>query len=96
MSLRNFEEFIIAGIVKKQTPNRHRALSLVKEAEDKWKFLNATIKTIPAQQMHFNFIVDYSYDIIMELIRAKMFIGGFNAGNSHQAEVSYMKNLGFS
>ena len=96
MSLRNFEEFISAGIVKKQTPNVHRAFSLIKEAEDKKKFLNTAIKNIPEQQMHSNFIVDFSYDIVMEMIRAKMFMDGFNAGNSHQAEVSYMKNLGFS
>ena len=95
MSLKNFEEFLAAGIVKKQTPNKHRAFSLFKEAEDKKQFLDAAIKNISAQQMHFNFIVDSSYDIIMELIRAKMFIDGYNAGNSHQAEVSYMKNIGF-
>ena len=95
MSLKNFDEFLAAGIVKKQTPNKHRAFSLSKEAEDKKQFLDAAIKNISAQQMHFNFIVDSSYDIIMELIRAKMFIDGYNAGNSHQAEVSYMKNIGF-
>lgn len=96
MSLRNFEEFVTAGIVKKQTPNKRRALSLVKESEDKRQFLDAAIKNIPAQQMHSNSIVDFCYDIIMELIRAKMFKDGFNAGNSHQAEVSYMANIGFS
>ena len=95
MSLKNFDEFLASGIVKKQTPNKHRAFSLFKEAEDKRKFLDAALKNISPQQMHFNFIVDSCYDIIMELIRAKMFIDGYNAGNSHQAEVSYMKNIGF-
>ena len=46
--------------------------------------------------MNANFIVDYCYDIIMEHMRAKMFIDGYNAGNSHEAEVSYMIILGFS
>jgi hypothetical protein len=32
----------------------------------------------------------------MELLRAKMFIDGYNAGSSHEAEVSYMSVLGFS
>jgi len=38
MSLKSFEEFIINGIVKKQTPNMHRALSIIKEAEGKRNF----------------------------------------------------------
>jgi hypothetical protein len=32
----------------------------------------------------------------MELVRAKMFLDGYNAGNSHEAEVSYMTIIGFS
>lgn len=45
--------------------------------------------------MNANFIVDYCYDVIMELIRAKMLIDGYNPGNSHGAEVSYMEIIGF-
>ena len=96
MNLRNFEEFINSGIVKIQAPNRQRSLALEKEAEEKKSFLSVSIKSIPQEQMNANFIVDYCYDIIMELIRAKMFIDGYNAGNSHEAEVSYLVNLGFS
>lgn len=96
MNLRKFEEFTNSGIVKIQAPNRQRSLALEKEAEEKKSFLSVSIKSIPHGQMNANFIVDYCYDIIMELIRAKMFIDGYNAGNSHEAEVSYMENLGFS
>ena len=96
MNLRNFEEFINSGIVKIQAPNRQRSLALEKEAEEKKSFLSVSIKSIPQEQMNANFIVDYCYDIIMELIRAKMFIDGYNAGNSHEAEVSYLAKLGFS
>ena len=32
----------------------------------------------------------------MELIRAKMFIDGFNSKNSHEAEISYMEKIKFS
>ena len=45
--------------------------------------------------MNYNFIVEQGYDVIMELIRARMFIDGYNAGNSHEAEVSYLIILGF-
>lgn len=95
MNLRKFEEFLSLGIVTRQTPNRQRALSLIKEAEEKKNFLSVSLKNIPREQMNANFIVDYCYDILMELIRAKMFEDGYNAGNSHEAEVSYLENLGF-
>ena len=96
MNMKKFEEFISIGIVKKQTPNKQRALSLIKEVEEKKQFFGVTLQRIPPEEMHSNFIVDSCYDILMELIRAKMFIDGYNAGNSHEAEVSYMVNLGFS
>ncbi len=95
MSLKNFEEFIIKGIVKKQTPNMHRALSIIREAEGKRDFLETSLKSIPPEKMNANFIADSCYDILIELLRAKLFIDGYNSG-SHEAEVSYMRNLGFS
>src|SRR3989344_9544195 len=96
MILRKFEEFLKDGTVKKQTSNLQRALSLVKESEIKKNFLDVSMQNIPKDKMNANFIVDYCYDVIMELLRAKMFIDGYNAGNSHEAEVSYMVVIGFS
>ena len=96
MNLKDFKEFLSLGIVKKQTINRERALSIIKEVGNKKQFLEISIKTISEENMNHNFIVEQCYDIIMELIRAKMFLDGYNAGNSHEAEVSYLKILGFS
>ena len=96
MSLRKFEEFIKLGFVKRQTPNNERARSLIKESAEKHKFLQVAIKQIPNEQMNPNFIVESCYDILLELIRAKMFIDGFNSKNSHEAEISYMEKIGFS
>jgi hypothetical protein len=93
--MKKFEEFIKNGIVKRQGSNINRALSLIKEAEDKKSFLELAILKIPKEKMNPNFIIDSCYDILMELIRAKMFSDGFNAGNSHEAEVSYLSVLGF-
>ena len=93
--MKKFEEFLDSGIVKKQTPNRERALSLIEEAQKKKRFLEVSLKTIPPEDMNANFIVDSCYDIIMELIRAKMLIDGFNPGTSHEAEISYMERIGF-
>jgi len=95
MTLRTFKEYLRTGIVKKQSPNKQRAISLLQEAEGKKAFLAISIKNIPKEHMNSNFVAESCYDIIMELIRAKMFIDGYNAGNSHEAEVSYMAKLGF-
>src|SRR3990167_837765 len=94
--MKSFEEFVKSGKVKKQTPNMHRALSIVKEAEGKRDFLEISLKNIPPEKMNANFIADSCYDILIELIRAKMLIDGYNSGSSHEAEVSYLGNLGFS
>ena len=96
MSIKDFEEYIKLGIVKKQSPDIQRALSLTKEAEEKKIFLDISLKNISEENMNYNFIVDSCYDILMELIRAKMFIKGYNASNSHEAEVSYLEIMGFS
>ncbi|HLD55686.1 MAG TPA: hypothetical protein VJB35_05490 [Candidatus Nanoarchaeia archaeon] len=94
--MKKFEEFIKNGIVNKQSPNKNRALALIKEAEEKKIFLDLSLSSIPKDKMNANFIIDYCYDILMEILRAKMFLEGYNAGNSHEAEVAYLKVLGFS
>jgi hypothetical protein len=95
MNRESFDEFMRSGKAKRQTPNRQRAISLAKEAKDKKEFLGISIASIPPQKMNPNFIVDSCYDIMLEMIRAKMLLDGFNAGSSHEAEVSYMERLGF-
>jgi hypothetical protein len=94
--MKSFKEFVENGTIKKQSPNKNRATSLIKESEEKKAYLELSLKTIPKDKMNANFITDYCYDILMEAIRAKMFIDGYNAGNSHEAEVSYLVILGFS
>lgn len=94
--MKKFEEFIEKEIIRKQTPNKKRALSILKEVKKKKDFLELTLKTISREKMSPNFIADTCYDTLIELIRAKMFIDGYNAGNSHEAEVSYLRKIGFS
>jgi hypothetical protein len=95
MTVRDFNELIKKRIVKKQSPNKDRAMSLIQESDSKYDFLNITLNTIPKEKINSNVIVDHCYDILMELIRAKMYFDGYNAGNSHEAEVSYLKILEF-
>ena len=94
--MKDFKEFLKSGIVKKQMLNKQRALSLITEATQKKVYLATTIQLLPKEKWNPNVMVDQCYDIIMELIRAQMFLDGYNAGNSHEAEVAYMKMLDFS
>ena len=45
--------------------------------------------------MNANFIVDSCYDIILELVRAKMLLDGYNSGMSHEASFLPTKNRMF-
>jgi hypothetical protein len=94
--MKDFKELLKSGTVKKQMPNKQRSLSLITESSQKKTYLETTIKLVPKDKWNPNVIVDQCYDIIMELVRAKMFLDGYNAGNSHEAEVSYMTLIGFS
>jgi hypothetical protein len=94
--MKDFKEYLDKGVVKKVSPNKSRAAALVIEVEEKKRFLDFTLLNLPKDKMSTNFIADYCYDIIMELIRAKMFLEGYNPGNSHEAEISYMRKLDFT
>jgi len=94
--MKDFKEFLRVGEARRQRPNIDRAKSLITEATQKKAYLELTIKTIPKGKRNPNVIAEQCYDIIMEILRAKMFLDGYTAGNSHEAEVSYMKILGFN
>ena len=96
--LKNFEEFVREGIIKKQSPNIDRANSLMKESEKSNKFLNDIVEKIGVSNDNANNIIKNTYDIIMELIRARMFREGYNSSGygAHEAEVSFLRKVGIS
>ena len=97
-SLELFEEFIRKKIVKRQIPDKSRAEFLIKEAQRDYLSLPEMIAKLGVSDNNANNYVKYCYDILMELIRAKMLLDGYNASGygAHEAEVSYTRNLGFS
>ena len=97
-SVKKFEEFIKNGIVKKQSPNISRAQFLEQESKQNFEILEEIIEKIGISDKNSNHIVKTCYDILMELVRAKMLLKGFNAlgQGAHEAEVSYLRQLGFS
>jgi len=97
MVLKNFEEYIKEGIVKKVKPDFERAKSLIKTAERKMNSLNENIQKVGIKDENANDYLEYCYDTLMILIRAKMLLKGYNSSGfkAHEAEVSYMRILGF-
>lgn len=96
-AIKQFEEFIKNGIVKQQSPNLSRAEYLKEESKKSYNFLNKKLKVFGITNETANDLIKSSYDIIMELIRAKMLLEGYNASGqgAHEAEVSYLRTLGF-
>ncbi|HII14892.1 MAG TPA: hypothetical protein HA362_01115 [Nanoarchaeota archaeon] len=93
----NFDEFIRTRAVVRQSPDRPRAEFLVKESANSYFHLLEMISKISITDSNANDYIKSCYDIVMEMIRAKMLLGGYKASGkgAHEAEVSYMRNIGF-
>lgn len=96
-AIRKFEEFIKEGTVKRQSRDKSRADFLIKESENSYKSLLTMIVKVKIDNDNSNLFVKMCYDILMEMIRAKMLLEGYNASGlgAHEAEVSYMRILNF-
>ncbi|MEK6850585.1 MAG: hypothetical protein AABX85_03345 [Nanoarchaeota archaeon] len=96
--IKRFDEFIKNGIVKKVKHNQSRVIDLKAKAEKKKASLQERIDKIELTEGNAEDYVESCYDIIMLCIRAKMLSNGYKASGlgAHEAEVSYLRNLGFS
>lgn len=96
--LKNFDEFLKDGVVRKRKPDIPRSKSLIEESEKRMKFLKEVAEKIKVTDDNANFFIENSYDVLIELIRARMLSDGFTASGkgAHEAEVSYMKKFDFS
>ena len=97
-ALKDFDLFVKEGIVKKQSVDKSRANALIKEARESYNFLMQIIKNMGVKDENSNHIIKNAYDVIMEIIRAKMLLKGFNSSGygAHEAEVAYLRKLNFS
>jgi len=59
--------------------------------------LKERIEKIGINKKNANSIIKDCYDILMELIRAKLLLNGYNSSGrfAHEAEVSYLRKLNF-
>ncbi len=96
-AVRRFEEFLAQGTVKRQSSNRSRAAFLLTESEKSYAHLLASVEKLGVDDDNANTYVKNSYDILMELIRARMLLDGYNASGQggHEAEVAYLRVLDF-
>ena len=58
-------------------------------------FMCRVVQSMPHDEVLPNFIIEGGYDIILELVRARLLSDGFNSSSSHEAEVSYLRVIGF-
>ena len=95
--MKDFEDFLKKGIVKKQSVDKARAQDLIEEANRKFKQLKRVVEKIGIDDENANDLVEDSYDIILGLVRAKMLLEGLSASGkgAHEAEVSFLGKLGF-
>jgi hypothetical protein len=93
--MRKFEEFLEKGIVIKRFPDIRRSKSLKQEAKSRKLFLDNMIKKLGITDENANYFIENAYDLLLELIRSILLTRGFST-SSHEAEVSYMRNLNFT
>ena len=92
-----FEEYLNKGIVKRKSPEKPRAEFLFNEAKRSKLALEKRLQKEKIEDLNSNSIIKDAYDIVMSFIRAKMLIKGYSASGlfAHEAEVSYLRELGF-
>lgn len=96
--VKQFHEFIKQGIVKKQIPDKSRALFLKEESKKSFLFLEDIVKNFGITDQNASTIIKLSYDVLMERIRSHMIMHGLNASGkgAHEAEVSYLRTMEMS
>ena len=95
---KEFEEYVQQGIIRKSSMNKSRAEFLIGEAEKALRGLNKRVEVMGIDEDNANSIIKDCYDIMMELIRAKLFLDGYSSAGqfAHEAEISYLKKHNFS
>src|SRR3989338_4459156 len=96
--LKPFEEFLEDGTMRKMSPDKERAKNLVLEAERKFNSLLESVIKIGIKDENANDYVEHCYDIIMFLIRARLYADGYSSSGhgAHEAEVAFARKLKFN
>ena len=95
--LKKFEEYLKTGIVTRRRPELPRARSLIQEAKKRKEFLKEMLDKITITDENANYFIENCYDILIELIRARLITEGYYSSGegAHEALVSYMRIMEF-
>ena len=93
--LKRFEEYLAEGVAREETPDPQRAKNLINESDRKMRSLQQNLKKVGIDEDNANDYVEYCYDTLMLLIRAKLYSDGYatRGAGAHEAEVVYLRNL---
>lgn len=93
--LKQFEEYVNEGIARKETPDPQRAKNLINESARKMRSLQQNLEKVGIDADNTNDYVEYCYDTLMLLVRAKLYSDGYSTcgAGAHEAEVAYLRNL---
>jgi len=89
--MRTFKEFLDQGMIKKKKEDEARARNLIEGAE---KRKNVMEKYLPLNSETAVQITEECYDIMRELLEAKLSKEGYKSYN-HEAVISYLGELDF-
>jgi len=95
-NLKPFEVYQNEGIIKRVKVDKERAKSLVGESDRKMASVLERVEKIGIRDDNANDYIESCYDVIMFLIRAKLYLEGYSSSGqgAHEAEVSYLTELG--
>jgi len=92
---KSFEEFVQRGIAKRVNIDKERAKSLFAESRRKALFLKEVLEKVGVKNENANDYVEWCYDTLMYLIRARLYLDGYstNGLGAREAEISYLLEL---
>ncbi len=90
--MRSFEEFLKQGLIKVKQKDEPRFRNLIEGAQKRKDVME---KYLPLNEETSTKIIEECYDIIREILEAKLSREGYKSYN-HEAVISYLINLGFS
>ena len=97
MMPKEFGFYLTQGVVNRCSKDMDRAEFLINESNTSFEGLIERMDKIGINDKNANSIIKDCYDIMMELIRAKLFLEGYKASgqHAHEAEVSFLMEIKF-
>ena len=95
--VRSFEDYCNEGVIRKITPDPHRARSLLASSDRKLRSLRLNLEKVGVTNDNANDHAESCYDILLLLVRAHLYQQGYagSGQGAHEAEIAYLQTLHF-